>query len=66
MGQQEKPISIGDIVDFTPDKWRKIGDLAGAKKVIAINIHHAEPFYLLECGNVKVEATRFEIKKHEQ
>ena len=66
MGQQEKPISIGDTVDFTPAKWRKIGDLAGAKKVIAINIHNAELFYLLECGNIKVEATRFEIKKHEQ
>lgn len=66
MGTTEKPIAPGDIVDFTPADWRKIGDLAGAKKVIAINIRHAEPFYLLECGNIKVEATRLEIKKHEQ
>lgn len=63
MGNTERPIAPGDTVEFNPADWRKIGDLAGAKKVLAVMIRYSEPFYLLECGNVRVEATRFEVKK---
>jgi hypothetical protein len=66
MGTTERPIAVGDTVEFTPADWRKIGDLAGLKKVAAINMYNGTPFYVLDCGNIKIEATGFEVKKHNQ
>jgi len=47
MGTTEKPIAVGDTVVFTPAKWRKIGDLAGVKKVISAGVENNVIIYFL-------------------
>ncbi len=65
MGSTET-IMPGDTVEFTPAEWRGIPTLAGTRKVLHINYINNEPFYRLDCGNIQLEATRFEIKKIEK
>jgi len=64
MGTTEKPIAIGDTVEFTPAEWRKIGDLAGVKQVISVGMENGVPIYFIRCGDICLKATKFEVKKH--
>jgi len=63
MGTTEKPIAPGDTVIFTPAEWRMIGDLAGVKKVISAGVENNVIIYFLRCGDIRLKATRFEVKK---
>jgi len=63
MGTTEKPIAVGDTVVFTPAEWRNIGGLAGVKKVISVGTENGVPIYFIRCGDIRLKATRFEVKK---